>query len=130
MFCGRILMFLARFFPLSERSGIQPWFLLNYKVSCLVIYCWCHIILAAVNIKGVFNTSNESKYEKDPPPPGGDGMSLLSNILAYFSVSLVKFLAQAYTLINFLAFPGISIDFNFYKTFRSLLVNFPILMHS
>ncbi|ESQ40922.1 hypothetical protein EUTSA_v10013059mg [Eutrema salsugineum] len=41
VFCGRILMFLAHFFPLSERS--------------------------AVNIKGVFNTSNETKYEKDPP---------------------------------------------------------------
>ncbi|XP_078161055.1 nuclear matrix protein-like protein [Carex rostrata] len=37
--CGRILMFLAHFFPLSERS--------------------------AVNIKGVFNTSNETKYEKE-----------------------------------------------------------------
>ncbi|PON58467.1 THO complex, subunit THOC [Parasponia andersonii] len=57
VFCGRILMFLAHFFPLSERS--------------------------AVNIKGVFNTSNETKYEKDPPD-------------------------------------GISIDFNFYKTFWSL----------
>ncbi|KAK7281638.1 hypothetical protein RIF29_09807 [Crotalaria pallida] len=40
VFCGRILMFLARFFPLSERS--------------------------ALNIKGVFNTSNETKYEKEP----------------------------------------------------------------
>ncbi|GAB4832144.1 suppressor of the transcriptional defect of hpr1 by overexpression [Ancistrocladus abbreviatus] len=57
VFCGRILMFLAHFFPLSERS--------------------------AVNIKGVFNTSNETKYEKDAPE-------------------------------------GISIDFNFYKTFWSL----------
>ncbi|XP_039060494.1 LOW QUALITY PROTEIN: THO complex subunit 1-like [Hibiscus syriacus] len=57
VFCGRILMFLAHFFPLSERS--------------------------AVNIKGVFNTSNETKYEKDPPE-------------------------------------GISVDFNFYKTFWSL----------
>ncbi|XP_062174088.1 THO complex subunit 1 isoform X1 [Alnus glutinosa] len=57
VFCGRILMFLAHFFPLSERS--------------------------AVNIKGVFNTSNETKYEKDPPD-------------------------------------GLSIDFNFYKTFWSL----------
>ncbi|CAM8880231.1 unnamed protein product [Rhodiola kirilowii] len=55
--CGRILMFLAHFFPLSERS--------------------------AVNIKGVFNTSNETKYEKEAPD-------------------------------------GISIDFNFYKTFWSL----------
>lgn len=58
VFCGRILMFLAHFFPLSERS--------------------------AVNIKGIFNTSNETKYEKEPP---GDGLSL---------------------------------DFNFYKTFWSL----------
>ncbi|KAI3419303.1 uncharacterized protein J3R85_013304 [Psidium guajava] len=41
VFCGRILMFLAHFFPLSERS--------------------------AVNIKGVFNTSNETSYERDPP---------------------------------------------------------------
>ncbi|XP_009385660.1 THO complex subunit 1-like isoform X3 [Musa acuminata AAA Group] len=57
VFCGRILMFLAHFFPLSERS--------------------------AVNIKGVFNTSNETKYEKDAPD-------------------------------------GITVDFNFYKTFWSL----------
>ncbi|KAL6976434.1 suppressor of the transcriptional defect of hpr1 by overexpression [Sarracenia purpurea var. burkii] len=41
VFCGRIIMFLAHFFPLSERS--------------------------AVNIKGVFNTSNETKYEKEAP---------------------------------------------------------------
>ncbi|OIV92408.1 hypothetical protein TanjilG_23008 [Lupinus angustifolius] len=40
VFCGRILMFLARFFPLSERS--------------------------ALNIKGVFNTTNVTKYEKEP----------------------------------------------------------------
>ncbi|BFI29259.1 THO complex subunit 1 [Marchantia polymorpha subsp. ruderalis] len=45
VFCGRILMFLAHFFPLSERS--------------------------AVNIKGIFNTSNETKYEKDPPADAG-----------------------------------------------------------
>ncbi|GMN55569.1 hypothetical protein TIFTF001_024696 [Ficus carica] len=62
VFCGRILMFLAHFFPLSERS--------------------------AVNIKGVFNTSNVTKYEKDPPD-------------------------------------GISIDFNFYKTFWSLQPEVP-----
>ncbi|KAL8244878.1 hypothetical protein R6Q59_011136 [Mikania micrantha] len=57
VFCGRIIMFLAHFFPLSERS--------------------------AVNIKGVFNVSNETKYENQAPD-------------------------------------GISIDFNFYKTFWSL----------
>ncbi|XP_068640128.1 THO complex subunit 1 [Aristolochia californica] len=61
VFCGRILMFLAHFFPLSERS--------------------------ALNIKGVFNTSNETKYEKDAPD-------------------------------------GISVDFNFYKTFWSLQEHF------
>ncbi|XP_077220364.1 nuclear matrix protein-like protein isoform X2 [Tasmannia lanceolata] len=61
VFCGRILMFLAHFFPLSERS--------------------------AVNIKGVFNTPNETKYEKDAPY-------------------------------------GISVDFNFYKTFWSLQEHF------
>lgn len=61
VFCGRIIMFLAHFFPLSERS--------------------------AVNIKGVSNTSNETKYEKDAPD-------------------------------------GISIDFNFYKTFWSLQEHF------
>ncbi|KAL2636416.1 hypothetical protein R1flu_007895 [Riccia fluitans] len=44
VFCGRILMFLAHFFPLSERS--------------------------AVNIKGIFNTSNETKYEKELPADG------------------------------------------------------------
>ncbi|PKA48241.1 Rhodanese-like domain-containing protein 8, chloroplastic [Apostasia shenzhenica] len=41
VFCGRILMFLAHFFPLSERS--------------------------AVNIKGHNNITNETKYEKDAP---------------------------------------------------------------
>lgn len=46
VFCGRIIMFLAHFFPLSERS--------------------------AVNIKGVFNTSNETKYETEAP----DGISI------------------------------------------------------
>ncbi|KAB1222259.1 THO complex subunit 1 [Morella rubra] len=54
VFCGRILMFLAHFFPLSERS--------------------------AVNIKGVFNTSNETKYEKDPP----DGISIDFNFYMTF----------------------------------------------
>ncbi|KAF0932849.1 hypothetical protein E2562_012173 [Oryza meyeriana var. granulata] len=46
VFCGRIIMFLAHFFPLSERS--------------------------ALNIKGVFNTSNETRYEKDAT----DGISV------------------------------------------------------
>ncbi|KAH6557817.1 hypothetical protein KP509_1Z091900 [Ceratopteris richardii] len=55
VFCGRILMFLAHFFPLSERS--------------------------AVNIKGIFNTSNETKYEKEPP---GDGLALDFNFYKTF----------------------------------------------
>lgn len=54
VFCGRILMFLAHFFPLSERS--------------------------AVNIKGVFNTSNETKYEKEAP----DGISIDFNFYKMF----------------------------------------------
>ncbi|GAB2293096.1 suppressor of the transcriptional defect of hpr1 by overexpression [Dionaea muscipula] len=54
VFCGRILMFLAHFFPLSERS--------------------------AVNIKGVFNTSNETKYEKDAP----EGFSIDFNFYKTF----------------------------------------------
>ncbi|KAF5733648.1 Nuclear matrix protein-related isoform 1 [Tripterygium wilfordii] len=54
VFCGRILMFLAHFFPLSERS--------------------------AVNIKGVFNTSNETKYEKEPP----DGIAVDFNFYQTF----------------------------------------------
>ncbi|KAL0541398.1 hypothetical protein IC582_021440 [Cucumis melo] len=54
VFCGRILMFLAHFFPLSERS--------------------------AVNIKGVFNTSNETKYEKQLP----DGFSIDFNFYKTF----------------------------------------------
>eukprot|EP00850_Spirogloea_muscicola_P005392 SM000024S07854 [mRNA] locus=s24:961254:967299:+ [translate_table: standard] len=41
VFCGRILMFLTHFFPLSERSG--------------------------VNVKGAFNTSNITASEKEPP---------------------------------------------------------------
>ncbi|ERN09505.1 hypothetical protein AMTRI_Chr09g32690 [Amborella trichopoda] len=61
VFCGRILMFLAHVFPLSERS--------------------------ALNVKGVFNTSNQTKYEQEPPE-------------------------------------GISVDFNFYKTFWSLQEHF------
>lgn len=54
VFCGRIIMFLAHFFPLSERS--------------------------AVNIKGVFNTSNETKYEKEAP----DGICIDFNFYKTF----------------------------------------------
>jgi THO complex subunit 1 len=41
-FCGRILVFLANFFPLNEKSGL--------------------------NIVGQFNTDNVTRYEQRPPP--------------------------------------------------------------
>jgi hypothetical protein len=37
------------------------------------------LMSAAVNIKGVFNTSNETKYEKDAP----DGTPLIKNCLIF-----------------------------------------------
>lgn len=111
-----------------------PWlytftlFTLFLALCYFVDFIWC---LSAVNIKGVFNSSNETKYEKDPP----DGTFFLNIILAYFNVNL--FLVLIYCLqvslwvnntpINFPVFPGISIDFNFYKTFWSLQVTFPHL---
>nr|GMC90540.1 THO complex subunit 1 isoform X2 [Ipomoea batatas] len=51
--------------------------------SCFLLTFFHYSTFSAVNIKGVFNTSNETKYEKEAPE-------------------------------------GISIDFNFYKTFWSL----------
>ncbi|KAJ4720415.1 THO complex subunit 1 [Melia azedarach] len=69
VFCGRILMFLAHFFPLSERS--------------------------AVNIKGVFNTSNETKYEKDPP----DGIPVDFNFYKTFWSLQEYFCNPAVTLV-------------------------------
>ncbi|GJP57250.1 hypothetical protein CLOM_g16276 [Closterium sp. NIES-68] len=48
VFCGRVLMFLAYFFPIAEKS--------------------------AVNIKGAFNTSNKTDYAREPPQ---DGAALL-----------------------------------------------------
>lgn len=65
-------MFLAHFFPLSERSGIFP-FLFKTNAFNVIVSVDSHLILlllimsSAVNIKGVFNTSNETSYEKDPP---------------------------------------------------------------
>lgn len=88
VFCGRILMFLAHFFPLSERSGtclsstlvftclltvLNP----NLLLYLIAVVGW--LMFAAVNIKGVFNTSNETKYEKDAP----DGTSLINNCLIF-----------------------------------------------
>ncbi|KAK6934012.1 THO complex, subunit THOC1 [Dillenia turbinata] len=95
VFCGRILMFLAHFFPLSERS--------------------------AVNIKGVFNTSNETNYEKDAP----DGKlsckgSLLSSLFFAYPHSSVSTASNGQHDFFFCFLLGISLDFNFYKTFWSL----------
>lgn len=71
IFCGRILMFLAHFFPLSERSGIFccSVFMFNFVmlIVCGIAFLGLFQNFAAVNIKGVFNTSNDTKYEKDPP---------------------------------------------------------------
>jgi hypothetical protein len=79
-----------------------------------------------VNIKGVFNTSNETRYEKDPP----DGTALLNSVNLFLVVFIVyRFLPCVYTQISFLVFSGLSIDFNFYKTFWSLQVNFLFWKH-
>ncbi|XP_004230044.1 THO complex subunit 1 isoform X3 [Solanum lycopersicum] len=69
VFCGRIIMFLAHFFPLSERS--------------------------AVNIKGVFNTSNETKYETEVP----DGISIDFNFYRTLW-SLQEYFCNPPSLIN------------------------------
>ncbi|KAL6011113.1 hypothetical protein ACLOJK_001557 [Asimina triloba] len=72
VFCGRIIMFLAHFFPLSERS--------------------------AVNIKGVFNTSNETKYEKEAPDASEEKSSFTESnfviLISYGKVVLDTFEAQ------------------------------------
>lgn len=83
-------MFLAHFFPLSERSGNDsylslPFTLLiknsllfmfhiiflfsymRYHSFFLILFFVISLMLVAVNIKGVSNTSNETKYEKDAP---------------------------------------------------------------
>ncbi|KAL6327610.1 hypothetical protein AAG906_021901 [Vitis piasezkii] len=70
-FLWAILMFLAHFFPLSERSAFVLPLFLFYAYSC--------------EYKGVFNTSNETKYEKDAlkilvcePEYGGLGLGKVS----------------------------------------------------
>lgn len=80
-------------------------------------------MLTAVNIKGVFNISNETKYEKQAP----DGMSVLIqfNLLTFILLLLgdVYYLCSSTIFEWFLWLSGISIDFNFYKTFWSLQVS-------
>ena len=72
IFCGRILMFLAHFFPLSERSGLCWSFMLALTLLiCITLF----LMFTAVNIKGVYNTSNETKYEKEAP----NGIAILTS---------------------------------------------------
>lgn len=100
-------MFLAHFFPLSERSGtclssilvftcnliaLDPGVQLDY-IFMLLLWLLC----AAVNIKGVFNTSNETKYEKDPP----DGTSLLMTVAWFLNVDVnILLLIHLYNISN------------------------------
>ena len=76
--------------------------------------------LAAVNIKGVFNTSNVTKYEKDPP----DGMGTVwFPLSAAYTLSLFKStLSSEGSDLTFFDISGVSIDFKFYKTLWSLQV--------
>lgn len=82
-------------------------------------------MMPAVNIKGVFNTSNETSYEKEPPT----GMKYISiqhhGLLNFYSLMQTTSF-PLYMYYNFslfvLLFPGIAIDFNFYQTFWSLQV--------
>lgn len=84
VFCGRILMFLAHFFPLSERSGgilVSYFYCDNFEPPAAVLNLVSQSFCKAVNIKGIFNTSNETKYEKEPP---GDGMAVFQSLIAIF----------------------------------------------
>lgn len=71
-------MFLAHFFPLSERSGTS-FNLVNYYCFFWSLNCK---FFTAVNIKGLFNTSKETKYEKDAP----EGTKNSTTVLCYMSV--------------------------------------------
>lgn len=73
-------------------------------------------MLVAVNIKGVFNTSNETKYEKDPPE--GIFTSSCNFVLTLVLLYLWLVFISAYGIYV----SGIPVDFNFYKTFWSLQV--------
>ena len=52
VFCGRILLFLARFFPITERSGLN--------------------VVSEFNLDNttVYSERNELAVEDDAPPPG------------------------------------------------------------
>lgn len=70
-------------------------------------------IPTAVNIKGVFNTSNETKYETEVP----DGRHLSLHFLADLVLHFFNANSASTCLVS-----GISIDFNFYRTLWSLQV--------
>lgn len=78
VFCGRILMFLAHFFPLSERSGLCLLYVMFPLTSWIRVTLF--LMYTAVNIKGVFNTSNETKYEKEAPK----GIATLKSIGSFY----------------------------------------------
>lgn len=82
-----------------------------------------YTILTAVNIKGVFNTSNETKYEKEAPDCNSakSDYQFLSFIWSYnFHVQIALLFKSVYFIC---LLSGSSIDFNFYKTFWSLQVS-------
>lgn len=60
------------FFPIIRALRYCLLFASFHTVSIYFSVTWfsCYSMFTAVNIKGVFNTSNETKYEKDAP----DGM--------------------------------------------------------
>lgn len=63
VFCGRILLFLAQFFPFSERSGTY-WQFLN-STSNTRIFNHCCIICLGLNIISEFNVENITDFSND-----------------------------------------------------------------
>lgn len=132
-------MFLAHFFPLSERSGTcsQPWFSLLFW---LLFYFFCPI---HVSLLISFNSCSceykrsfqHIKWNKIWERPSWWYILALVfwlatvSIYSWFVFTVYRFHPWAYTLISFLVFSGLSIDFNFYKTFWSLQVNFVFRKH-
>lgn len=74
-----------------------------------------------MNIKGVFNTSNETKYEKEASE--GIITSLISSHLLSEEM-LYIFVSHRFKLFFTLINLGVPIDFKFYKTLWSLQVWF------
>lgn len=78
--------------------------------------CLFSTFLAAVNIKGVFNTSNETKYEKEAPESNCFILIFQFFLYQVHLVLMINSIKLTFSL------SGSSIDFNFYKTFWSLQV--------